>query len=111
MKIWFIVAVAFLGGALIGFMVCSFFEKYRLNIMLSLSQRAMEDAPALERLERTVDTWGKLRALFYSWRGGLSPNQYLAVVELMTEMDDRLDFANRRETAGAEEIANDRLLS
>lgn len=99
-----IIAISFLVGAgLIGFFIGTFSEKYRLKVMLSLSRKTFDDLPCWERLEKILITWRSMRQLFYIHRGGLSGNEYFAMVTLMAEMDEYLDFDNIRETPATSE--------
>ena len=94
-----VIAVLFLAGAFTaGFTLRGFTDNYRMRVMLSITKRIFTDAPYAERLEQVADTWKNLRSLFYSWRGGLSPQQYFATVTLMAELDERLNFDDQRET-------------
>lgn len=99
-----LVVIGLLGGAFIaGFLVCHWVKEGRLRLMLYMYGKVMEDYPCQKRLERIRSTWHNLRTLFYSWRGGLQPDEYLAATVLVAEMDERLSYNENRETEPMDE--------
>ncbi len=99
-----VIPISFLAGTFIlGYLIGNFTEKYRLKVMLSLSNKVFEEIPCWKKMEKTLEIWKSLRHLFYAWKGSLTSSQYFAAVLLIDELDQILCLDDDRETDPVDE--------
>ena len=83
---------------LLGVLVCWAAIKFKAKLMFYLYGKPVEPKTTSERLEKILDAWLGLKAMFFTWRSGLSPNKYFAANLLMSEIDELLEIVDKRKT-------------